>query len=104
VFQNLIGNAIKFMDKSEGKIRIGCSEQDDHWQFSVADNGPGIDARHHERIFQIFQTLTPWDEQENTGVGLAIVKKIIGFYGGNIWIESTFGEGSTFIFTLPKKG
>ncbi len=102
VFQNLIGNAIKFMDKSQGEISICCQDDGAFWQFSVSDNGPGIDAQYQERIFQIFQTLHVRDEIESTGVGLAIVKKIIEFYGGNIWVESAVGQGSTFFFTLPK--
>ena len=104
VFQNLISNAIKHRDKPEGRIRIACSDAGDAWQLSVADNGPGIEARHHERIFQLFQVLTPRDQKENTGVGLALVKKIVELYGGRIWIESRPGEGSTFFFTLPKDG
>jgi signal transduction histidine kinase len=76
----------------------------DHWQFSVADNGPGIDPRHHDRIFQLFQTLSPRDRKESTGVGLALVKKIVELYGGRVWVESKMGEGSTFFFTLPKAG
>jgi signal transduction histidine kinase len=102
VFQNLIGNAIKFMDKPQGEIKIGCEDAGAYWQFSVTDNGPGIDPRHHERIFQIFQTLRPRDEQESTGIGLSIVKKIVEFYSGKVWVESEPGTGSTFWFTLPK--
>ncbi len=104
VFQNLISNAISYMDKPEGKIRIGARDDGDAWTFSVADNGPGIDPKHHERIFQIFQTLTPCDEQESTGIGLALVNKIVELHGGTVWVESVPGEGSTFSFTLPKKG
>ncbi|MGR8934596.1 MAG: sensor histidine kinase [Gammaproteobacteria bacterium] len=100
VFQNLLSNAIRFMDKPEGRIRIDCEAAGDKWTFSVADNGPGIGERHFERIFQLFQTLNPRDRVESTGVGLAIVKKIVEMYGGRIWIESTVGEGSTFCFTL----
>jgi PAS domain S-box-containing protein len=102
VFQNLIGNAIKFMDKPNGEITIGCVDTGEFWTLRVADNGPGIDPKHHERIFQIFQTLRPRDEVENTGIGLSIVKKIVELYGGNIWVESEVGKGSTFYFTLPK--
>ncbi|MFC1764599.1 ATP-binding protein [Planctomycetota bacterium] len=102
LFQGLIGNAIQFMNKSPGFIKIGCVEQDEHWQFSVADNGPGIEADQHERIFEIFQMLMPRDRQENTGVGLTIAKKIVELYGGRIWVESTPGQGSTFFFTLSK--
>ena len=89
-------------DKAAGDIRIASVDEGDYWRFSVTDNGPGIEPDHHERIFQIFQTLTLRDEEESTGVGLTIVKKIVEFYGGKIWVESTVGEGSTFFFTLPK--
>ncbi|GAK52490.1 sensor protein fixL [Candidatus Moduliflexus flocculans] len=102
VFENLLSNAIKFMDKPEGHIRIGCVSDGDFWKCYVADNGPGIDPKYHERIFRIFQTLAPRDDHENTGVGLALTQKIIEFYRGNIWVESEPGEGSTFFFTLPK--
>jgi two-component system, LuxR family, sensor kinase FixL len=102
LFQNLLSNAIKFMDKPEGHIRIAATDAGDQWTFTVADDGPGIAPRHHTRIFQIFQTVTPSDEQEVNGVGLCIVKKIVESYGGTIWVESEVGEGSTFFFTLPK--
>ena len=104
IFQNLIGNAIKFMDKDEGIIKVGCADEGAFWKFSVSDNGPGIDKRYHDKIFQIFQTLTPRDERESTGIGLTLVKKIIEFYGGSVWVESEAGKGSTFVFTLPKTG
>jgi len=103
VFQNLISNAVKYMDKPQGLIRIGCSEEDGCWKFSVSDNGPGIEPEHFDRIFQIFQTLSPRDEVESTGVGLAVVKKIMEFYNGKIWLESKPGQGSTFFFTLPRQ-
>jgi PAS domain S-box-containing protein len=102
VFQNLLSNAIKYMDKPEGRIRIGCVAAGNKWKLSVADNGPGIEERHFERIFQLFQTLAPRDRVESTGVGLALVKKIIELYGGEVWVESKVGEGSTFFFTLPR--
>ncbi len=103
VFQNLIGNAIKFLDKPEGEITIDCADCGAYWQFSVTDNGPGIDPQHHEKIFQIFQTLRQRDDMENTGIGLAIVKKIVESSGGRIWVESAVGTGSAFHFTLPKR-
>jgi signal transduction histidine kinase len=103
VFQNLLDNALKFMDKPTGLITIRCVDAGSFWTFSVTDNGSGIDARHHERIFRIFQTITPRDERENTGIGLSIVKKIVELYGGKIWVESELGKGSTFFFTFPKK-
>jgi PAS domain S-box-containing protein len=102
VFQNLLSNAIKYMDKPEGKIRFGCVAEGSEWKFSVADNGPGIEERHFDRIFQLFQTLVPRDKVESTGVGLSLVKKIVEMYGGRIWLESSMGEGSTFFFTLPR--
>ncbi|MFQ6034732.1 MAG: ATP-binding protein [Sedimentisphaerales bacterium] len=103
VFQNLLSNAVKYMDKLQGQIRIGCVEENGFWKFSVVDNGPGIEERHFEKIFQIFQTLSPRDEVESTGVGLTLVKKIVEMHGGQIWVESKMGQGSTFFFTLPKQ-
>ncbi len=102
VFQNLLSNAIKYLDKPQGEIRVDCTDAGEDWEFSVRDNGPGIEVRHHKRIFQLFQTLAPRDKVESTGVGLALVKKIVEMYGGRIWLESKPGEGSTFFFTLPK--
>ena len=104
LFQNLLDNAITFMDKPEGHITIRSEEDEHHWTFSIADNGPGIDPKHHERIFQIFQTLASRDERESTGIGLTLVKKIVELYGGTIWLTSQPGEGSTFFFTFPKSG
>jgi len=72
-------------------------------KVSVSDNGPGIDRKYHKKIFQIFQTLTPRDENESTGIGLTLVKKIIETLGGEIWLESEPGLGSTFYFTFNKK-
>ena len=102
VFQNVLSNAVKFMDKPQGEIHVGCVAEGDFWKFSVADNGIGIEEKHFERIFRIFQTLAPKDEYESTGVGLTLVKKIVELYGGRIWIESEVGKGSTFFFTFPK--
>ncbi len=101
VFANLIGNAIKYMDKPEGEIHIGSCSAGDFWKLYVRDNGPGIEERYYEKIFQIFQTLYPRDQIESTGIGLSIVKKIIEMYGGNIWVESKLTEGSIFYFTIP---
>ncbi|MDD1623003.1 MAG: ATP-binding protein [Methylococcaceae bacterium] len=103
VLQNLIANAIRYLDKPQGHIAIDCADQGDSWRLSVADNGPGIEARHFERIFQLFQTLNPRDRVESTGVGLSIVKKIVEQNGGQVWVESTIGQGSTFYFTVPKQ-
>ena len=101
VFQNLLSNAIKYMDKPQGWIKIGCAEQDGFWKFSVADNGPGIEEKHFEKIFKIFQALPTSPDFEGTGVGLTVAKKIVELYNGNIWVESKVGEGSIFLFTLP---
>ncbi len=103
VFQNLLSNAIKFMDKPQGQIKISCSEENGFWRFSVADNGPGIEEKHFEKIFRMFETLSPRDGFESTGVGLTLVKRIVEMYGGEIWLQSERGFGSTFLFTLPKK-
>lgn len=104
VFQNLISNAIKFIDKPQGEVHIGCVTEKKTWKFYVRDNGPGIEQRHFERIFQLFQTLVPRDRVESTGVGLALVKKIIELHQGSVWLESKVGAGSTFFFTLPRRG
>ncbi|MDY0354455.1 MAG: ATP-binding protein [Sedimentisphaerales bacterium] len=103
VFQNLLTNAVKYIDKPAGEVVVACTEDSDAWTFSVSDNGPGIEERYFERIFKIFQTLAPRDEFESTGVGLTLVKKIVEHYGGRIWVVSEVGKGSTFFFTLPKQ-
>ena len=103
LFHNLISNAVKYMDKERGEIEVGWADEGSHWRFHVADNGPGIAERHFERIFQLFQTLAPRDRVESTGVGLALVKKIVEMYQGKVWLESELGKGTTFYFTLPKK-
>ena len=101
LFQNLLSNAIKYMDKPQGQIKVGCVEEDGFWKFSIADNGPGIEERHFEKIFRMFQALSVSEEFEGTGVGLTITKKIVELYGGDIWVESEIAKGSTFFFTLP---
>lgn len=103
IFGNLIGNSVKYMDKPRGRIRIGHLTDDENWQFYVADNGPGIDEKYFDKVFQIFQTLTPKDQFESTGVGLTLVKKMVEIYGGRIWIESEVGIGTTFFFEIPKE-
>lgn len=103
VFQNLLSNAIKYMDKPKGQIKIGCVEEDGFWRFSIADNGPGIEEKHFERIFKMFQALSTREDFQGTGVGLTVAKKIVELYGGKIWVESKIGEGSIFFFTLPKQ-
>lgn len=101
VFQNLLSNAIQYLDKPVGEIAVAAEPVGREWHFHVRDNGPGIEARHRERIFQLFQTLQPRDRSESTGIGLSLVKKIVELYGGRVWLESTPGEGSTFSFSLP---
>jgi len=101
LFQNLINNAIKFIDKPNGLIKIGCDKVEDNWQFYVSDNGAGIEDKYYDRIFQIFQRLESRDNSEGTGIGLTLVKRIVQIYGGKIWITSKVGKGSTFYFTLP---
>ncbi|MBN1270708.1 MAG: PAS domain S-box protein [Candidatus Aminicenantes bacterium] len=103
IFQHLISNALKYMDKPHGEIKIGCTDENSQWKFSVSDNGPGIHEKYHQKIFQIFQTLEARDKRESTGVGLSLVKKIVEIYGGEIWLKSKLDQGCTFYFTLPKK-
>jgi light-regulated signal transduction histidine kinase (bacteriophytochrome) len=104
LFQNLLSNAIKYMDKPQGQIKINCTEESGFYKFSVSDNGPGIEEKHFETIFKMFQALSVREEFMGTGVGLNVTKKIVALYGGEIWIESKVGEGSTFFFTLPIHG
>jgi len=102
VFSNLISNAIIYMNKPEGVVKIGCVDDGDFWKFSVADNGSGIEDKYFNKIFEIFQMLSLRDETENIGIGLSIVKKVVELYDGRVWVTSEVGKGSTFFFTLPK--
>jgi signal transduction histidine kinase len=102
VLQNLIGNGIKHLDKPEGEVVVSCRDAETFWEFCVEDNGPGIPEEHFDRIFELFQTLKRRDELESSGVGLAVSKRIIERHGGTIRVESKVGEGSRFVFSVPK--
>ncbi|MGG6238922.1 PAS domain S-box protein [Nodosilinea sp. AN01ver1] len=101
VFANLINNAIKHHHRDQGTVRISWRNQGKWLEFAVADDGPGIAPQYHDKIFTIFQTLKARDDFESTGVGLAVVKKIIESEKGRVWLTSTVGEGTTFYFTWP---
>jgi PAS domain S-box-containing protein len=102
IFMNLISNGIKYNDKENPIITINCDEKQDYFVFSVSDNGHGIDERYFEKVFQIFQTLQARDQVESTGVGLAIVKKMLDEKDCSIWIDSELNKGTTFTFEWPK--
>jgi PAS domain S-box-containing protein len=104
LFQNLIGNAIKFRVEESPRIHVSVEEKGSEWVFSVKDNGIGIDPQFKERIFIVFQRLHSREKYPGTGMGLAICKKIVERHDGKIWVESELGKGSTFYFTMPKGG
>jgi signal transduction histidine kinase len=102
LFQNLVGNALKFHSGNAPKIHVSCQPNGKECTIAVKDNGIGIDPRHAERIFQVFQRLHDREKYAGTGIGLAICKKIVERHGGHIWVESQPGEGATFLFNLAK--
>jgi PAS domain S-box-containing protein len=103
VFQNLIGNALKFRGEQPLKIHVGAERHDGEWVFSVCDNGIGIERQYFERIFQVFQRLHTQRQYAGSGIGLAICKKIVERHGGRIWVTSEPGKGATFAFSIPDR-
>jgi light-regulated signal transduction histidine kinase (bacteriophytochrome) len=103
VVSNLVSNAVKHNDKSDPIVNISCEDQGEDYLFCFEDNGPGIDPQFHEKIFVIFQTLQARDSFESTGVGLAIVKKIVDEAGGKIWVDSEPGKNTKFFVKWPKQ-
>ena len=101
LFQNLLGNAIKFRAEAPPKIEVTACRDGDFWQFSVRDNGIGIDPKFHATVFEPFRSLHTKKKYPGSGIGLATCKKIVERHGGQIWVESKLGEGATFLFTLP---
>ena len=101
VFQNLIGNAIKFRSDRAPEIHVGAHRANGEWEVVVRDNGIGIDPEHVDQIFEVFRRLHGRDDYAGTGIGLAVCKKVVERHGGRIWVESGLGQGSVFHFTLP---
>ncbi len=100
LFEHLIDNAIKYIDKEKGQVEVGVTEEAMHWKFHIKDNGKGIEKNYFDKIFKPFQKLE--NNPNSTGIGLSIAKKIVNAYGGKMWLESTLGVGTTFYFTLKK--
>ena len=103
LFQNLVDNALKFRGTGAVRIHVGAVRRKDEWEFSVSDNGPGIEPQFHDRIFGIFQRLHAAGDFPGTGIGLAVCKKIVEVHAGRIWLQSEPGQGATFFFAIPDK-
>jgi len=101
VFENLLGNGIEFHGEVSPRIHVSAERDSDFWQFSVSDNGIGIEPQYWERIFLIVERLHERTAYPGTGIGLAITRKIIERHGGHIWVKSEYGAGTQFLFTLP---
>ena len=103
IFQNLISNGLKYSREGVAPVvEIFCVDQGDYWKFEIKDNGIGMEAESFDKIFVIFQRLHTQEKYSGSGIGLAIVKKIVNNLGGKIWVESSLGQGTSFFFTLPK--
>jgi light-regulated signal transduction histidine kinase (bacteriophytochrome) len=103
VFQNLIGNAVKYRSAKPPRIHVSARNMGGEWCFSVQDNGIGIDPQYKEKIFGVFKRLSHDQRYSGTGIGLAICQRVVERYGGRIWVESELGKGATFYFTIPRR-
>jgi light-regulated signal transduction histidine kinase (bacteriophytochrome) len=103
LFQNLVGNALKFRGARPSKIHVGAVFEESAWRFSVTDNGIGMEPQYFDRVFLVFQRLHTRKKYQGTGIGLAICKKVVERHGGRIWVESEPEEGATFCFTIPER-
>jgi light-regulated signal transduction histidine kinase (bacteriophytochrome) len=101
LFQNLIGNALKFRGEAPPRVHVSAEKKESEWIFSVSDNGIGIDPQYYDRIFIVFQRLHGKEDYPGSGIGLSICKKIVERHSGRIWLKSEPGKGATFYFSLP---